>query len=113
MFSLVIDSILFNIPIEIPYKTAERAIYTTVIKRYKGKYQLGGSMNFELLEKDHKLYLKPEGGHEWEMKPESETRFFFSWDSEQKLDFILDSKNAITKCYYLNKGSKIEVKKRN
>jgi len=108
-----IASILFNIPVEIPYITVERAIDTSVIKRYAGKYQLGGSMKFELFEKDHKLYLKPEGQHEWEMKPESETRFFFSWDKEQKIDFLIDSKGVVTKCYFMNKGSKIEIKRLN
>ena len=106
-----IASILFDIPVEIPYITVERAIDTSVIKRYVGKYQLGGSMKFELFEKDHKLYLRPEGQHEWELKPESETRFFFSWDKEQKIDFLIDSKGVATKCYFMNKGAKIELKR--
>ena len=106
-------SYLYELPVEIPYVTMEKAIDTSVLKRYPGKYQLGGSMNFELFEKDHKLYLRLQGGREWELKPESETRFFFSWDKEQKIDFVFNSKGAITQCFFINKGSKIEINKRN
>ncbi len=106
-----VNAILFNLPADIPYKHVEHAINTAVLKRYPGRYQLGGSMNLTMIEKDSKLFIKPDGGPELELKPESETKFFFAHDPEQQIEFILDSKKEITKCYFINKGSKMEIKK--
>jgi hypothetical protein len=108
-----LSSILFNLPVEMPYKAVEKTINLSVLKNYIGKYQLGGTTNFEMLVKDNKLYLKPNGGGEMELKPESETKFFFARDPEQEILFIIDSKGIITNSYFINKGSKIEIKKLN
>lgn len=106
-----LSSILFNLPFEIPYITVEKSINTAVLKKYIGKYQLGGTMKFELFEKNNTLFIKPEGGHEWDLRPESETRFFFSWDKEKKIDFILDSSRNISNIYFLEKSNKVEIKR--
>jgi len=108
-----LSAILFNLPVEMPYKAVEKNINTSVLKNYTGKYQLGETTNFEMLVKDNKLYLKPNGGGEMELKPESETKFFFARDPEQEILFIIDSKGVITNYYFINKGSKMEIKKLN
>ena len=108
-----ITATLFNLAVQLPYKPVERHINPTVLKRYNGKYQVGGTTNFNLLERDGKLYLKPEGGGEIELKPESETKFFFAMDPSQEFEFIIDSKGLITNCFFINKGSRIVFKKLN
>ncbi|MEO6000156.1 MAG: serine hydrolase [Chitinophagaceae bacterium] len=108
-----ITATLFNLAVQLPYKPVERHINKIVLKRYNGKYQVGGTTNFNLLERDGKLYLKPEGGGEIELKPESETKFFFARDPSQEFEFIIDSKGLITNCFFINKGSKIAFKKLN
>jgi len=109
--------ILFDIPVQLPYKIVERPINTDVLRRYPGKYQLfqsAGTLNFELLTADGKLYLKPEGSGEFkmELKPESETKFFFARDHDQEIEFILDAQGSILKCYLVTKGGKFEIKRR-
>jgi CubicO group peptidase (beta-lactamase class C family) len=108
--------IVFDRTVQLPYKIVERPINTAVLKRYPGKYQLfqsAGTMNFELITEAGKLYLKPEGASDFkmELKPESETRFFFARDHDQEIEFILDQNGAITKCYFINKGSQFEIKR--
>jgi hypothetical protein len=82
-----------------------------VLKRYIGKYQLGGTTNFEIIEKDKYLFLKPGGGGAMMLKPESETKFFFAGNTEQEIEFILDKNGEITKCYFINKGTQMEIKR--
>jgi CubicO group peptidase (beta-lactamase class C family) len=106
-------SILFDLSVEMPSKAVERPINVAVLKNYIGKYQLGGTTNFELLVKDNKLYLKPEGQGGMELKPESETKFFFARDPQQEILFVTDLKGAIKNCYFINKGSRMEIKKLN
>ncbi len=106
-----ISASLFDIPVKMPYKPVEKTINVSILKRYTGKYQLGGSTNFELIEKDKYLFLKPEGGGEMKLRPESETKFFFAGNPEQQIEFILDQNGAILKCYFFNKGSQIEIKR--
>jgi CubicO group peptidase (beta-lactamase class C family) len=104
-----IAAALFNIPVKMPYKPVEKAINVSVLKRYIGKYQVGGTQKFELIEKDKHFYLKPEGGGEMELKPESETKFFFAMDHEQQIEFTLDKNGTIIKCVFINKGMPIEI----
>ena len=106
-------STLFGLTVEFPHKALEKTININVLAHYTGKYQLGGTTNFELLEKNGKLYLKPEGGGEMELKSESETRFFFARDPEQEIAFITGKNGIIIKSYFINKGSKIEIRKLN
>ena len=106
-----IAAALFDVPVKMPYKPVEKAINVAVLKRYTGKYQLGGTTNFEIIEKDKYLFLKPEGGGEMMLKPESETRFFFAGNIEQEIEFILDKNGTITNCYFINKGTQMEIKR--
>ncbi|WP_295791968.1 serine hydrolase [Mucilaginibacter sp.] len=110
-------SILFDRPVQLPYKIVERPINTAVLKRYPGKYQLSqssGTMYFELINENEKLYLKPEGAGDFkmELKPESETRFFFARDHDQEIEFVVDAKGGILKCALISKGARFEIKKR-
>ena len=106
-----IAAALFDVPVKMPYKPVEKAINVAVLKRYTGSYQLGGTTNFEIIEKDKYLFLKPGGGGEMMLKPESETKFFFAGNIEQEIEFILDKNGAITKCYFTNKGTQMEIKR--
>ena len=106
-----IGAALFDIPVKMPYKPVEKAINVALLKRYTGKYQLGGTTNFEIIEKDKYLFLKPEGGGEMMLKPQSETKFFFAENIGQEIEFILDKNGAITNCYFINKGTQIKIKR--
>ena len=106
-----IAAALFEVPVKMPYKPVEKEIDVAVLKRYTGKYQLGGTTNFEISEKDKYLFLKPEGSGEMMLKPESETKFFFAGNIEQEIEFIVDKNGAIIKSYFINKGTQIEIKK--
>lgn len=101
---------LFNLPIKLPYKPVQKTINTSLLKRYTGKYQLGGTTNFELIEKNKQLFLKPEGGGEMKLNSESETKFFFDRNPEQQIEFILDKTKAVSKIYFINKGVQMEIK---
>ena len=106
-----IGAALFDIPVKMPYKPVEKAINVALLKRYTGKYQLGGTTNFEIIEKDKYLFLKPEGGGEMMLKPQSETKFLFAENIGQEIEFILDKNGAITNCYFINKGTQIKIKR--
>jgi hypothetical protein len=45
------------------------------------------------------------------LRPESETKFFFAGNIEQEIEFILDKNGVITKCYFINKGTQMEIKR--
>lgn len=106
-----IAAALFDLPVKMPYRPVEKTINVAVLKRYTGKYQLGGTTNFEIIEKDKHLFLKPEGGGEMMLKPESETKFFFAGNINQEIEFTLDKNGVITKCYFINKGTQMEIKR--
>ena len=106
-----IAAALFSIPVKMPYKPVEKAINVLVLKRYTGKYQVGGTTNFELVIKDNYLFIKPQGGGEMKLNPESETKFFFAANTEQQIEFILDKNKIVSKIYFINKGTQVEIKK--
>lgn len=113
-----ISSILFNLPFQMPYIPKEVIINYAVLENYVGKYQIAqpsGSTNFELIEEANKLYLKPEGSGDFkmELKPESESKFFFARDHDQEIEFVSDPKSKLIKYYFINKGMKLEIKKKN
>ncbi len=112
-----LSSIMFDKPFIMPYIPKEKVINYTVLKKYTGKYQIvqsGGTTNFELVEADNKLYLKPEGAGDFkmELKPESETKFFLARDSDQQIEFTLDLKGNVIKYHFINKGLKFEIKRK-
>ncbi|CAN5316435.1 hypothetical protein BH09BAC6_BH09BAC6_09590 [soil metagenome] len=109
--------ILFDLPVQLPYKIVERAINTAVLKRYAGKYQLyqsSGTTNLEFVNEGGKLFLKPEGSGDFkmELKPESETRFFLARDRNQEIEFVVDAKGSVVSCHLMIKGLKFEIKRR-
>jgi len=111
-----LTSIVFGRPVEMPYIPKEATIDYTVLKKYGGKYQIAqaaGNTNFELVEDNNKLYLKPDASRDFkmELKPESETKFFLARDHDQEIEFVLDLKGNIIKCYFINKGQKLEIKR--
>ena len=111
-----VADILFYRPIEFPHKIIERPIDTAILNRYSGHYQLfqsAGTLNFELLNQNGKLYLKPQGSSDFkmELKPESETWFFFARDHDQEIEFILSPNGSISKGYFINKGARFEIKR--
>lgn len=112
-----LSSIVFNRPFQMPYIPKEVPINYSILSRYAGRYQIpqpSGATNFELLVEGNKIYLKPEGSGDFkmELKPESETKFFFARDHDQEIEFLLDPKGNTVKYYFINKGMKIEIKKR-
>ena len=113
-----LSSILFNLPFQMPYIPKEAVINYAVLKKYVGKYQIpqpNGATNFELVTDNNKLYLKPDGSGDFkmELKPESETKFFFERDHDQEIEFVLDKPGNIVKQYFINKGMKLEIRRRN
>ena len=110
-----LSSLLFGLPVRLPHVRKEIPMQTAVLEKYLGKYeidQVSGSLKFELLIENGKLYLKPDGRNfKMQLKPESETLFFLDRDPEQEFEFILDEQGNVTEIYFTNRGAKFEVEK--
>jgi CubicO group peptidase (beta-lactamase class C family) len=102
-------SIMFNLPVQIPYKPKEVKIDTAILERYLGKYMATGPI--ELIKKDGKLYRRRDGGSDVELKPESNTRFFYADASDRFIEFEIDKAGKMTKAWFIGNGDKIEMKK--
>jgi CubicO group peptidase (beta-lactamase class C family) len=79
-------SILFDIPVMIPYIPKEVKI-------------------------DGKLYRRIENGADIELKPESATRFFYADQSDRFIEFEKDKAGTIIKVWFISRGDKTEMKK--
>jgi CubicO group peptidase (beta-lactamase class C family) len=104
-----LSSIMFNLPVQIPYKQNEIKIDTALLDNYTGKYMATGPI--ELIKKNGKLYRHRNGSPDIELKPESKTRFFYADDSDRFIEFETDKAGKTTKAWFIGNGDKIEMKK--
>ena len=104
-----LSSIMFDLPVQIPYTPKEVKIDAAILDKYIGKYIATGPI--ELIKKDNKLYRHREGAHDIELKPESKTRFFYADDSGRFIEFEVDQTGKVTKSWFIGNGEKIEMKK--
>ena len=102
-------SVMFDLPVQIPYTPKAVKIDTTILDRYLGKYMATGPI--ELIKKNGKLYRHRDGAPDIELKPESNTRFFYADDSDRFIEFEIDKAGKVTKAWFIGNGDKIEMKK--
>ena len=106
---IALSSILFNLPVQIPYTPKAVKINTAILDNYVGKYIATGPI--ELIKKDGKLYRHRDGSPDIELKPESNTRFFYADGSLRFIEFEMDKAGKMTKAWFIGNGEKIEMKK--
>lgn len=106
---VALASVMFDLPVQIPYTPKAVKIDTTILDKYLGKYIATGPI--ELIKKNGKLYRHRDGSPDIELKPESNTRFFYADNSDRFIEFEIDKAGKITKAWFLGNGDKIEMKK--
>ncbi len=106
---IALASIMFDLPVQIPYTPKEVKIDAAILDNYVGKYIATGPI--ELIKKDNKLYRHREGAPDIELKPESKTRFFYADDSDRFIEFEVDQTGKVIKSWFIGNGEKIEMKK--
>ena len=104
-----LSSIMFDLPVQIPYTPKEVKIDIAILDNYLGKYIATGPI--EIIKKDGKLYRHRDGAPDIELKPESNTRFFYADGSDRFVEFEIDKAVKITKAWFIGNGDKIEMKK--
>ncbi len=102
-------SIMFNLPVQIPYTPKEVKIDTAILNNYAGKYIATGPI--ELIKKEGKLYRHRDGTPDIELKPESKTRFFYADESDRFVEFEIDKTGTMIKAWFIGNGEKVEMKK--
>jgi CubicO group peptidase (beta-lactamase class C family) len=102
-------SIVFDLPVELPYVHKEVKIDPALLDRYVGKYN--AFLTVEVIKKDGKLYRHRDGTPDIELKPESETKFFYDDDTDRQLEFEVDKTGKITKIWFINSGQRGEMKR--
>jgi CubicO group peptidase (beta-lactamase class C family) len=106
---IALSSIMFNLPVQIPYTPKEVKIDTVILANYLGKFIATGPI--ELIQKNGKLYRHRDGSPDIELKPESNTRFFYADNSDRFIEFEIDKGGKMTKAWFIGNGDKIEMKK--
>ena len=106
---VALASVMFDLPVQIPYTPKAVKIDTTILDKYLGKYMATGPI--ELIKKNGKLYRHRDGAPDIELKPESNTRFFYADDSDRFIEFEVDKAATVTKAWFIGNGDKIEMKK--
>ncbi len=106
---VALASIIFDLPVQIPYTPKEVKIDPAILDNYLGKYMATGAI--ELIKKEGKLYRHREGGPDIELKPESKTRFFYIDNSDRFIEFEVDKDGKMTKAWFIGNSDKIEMKK--
>jgi len=104
-----LGSILFDLPVMIPYIPKEVKIDLSILDRYIGKYM--ATSPIELIKKEGKLFRHREAAPDVELKPESNTRFFYADGSDRFTEFETDKEGRVTKAWLISGGDKIEMKK--
>jgi CubicO group peptidase (beta-lactamase class C family) len=102
-------SIMFNLPVQIPYTPKAVKINSDILDNYLGKYT--ATSPIELIKKEGKLYRHRDGSPDIELKPESNTRFFYADGSLRFIEFEMDKAGKMTKAWFIGNGEKIEMKK--
>ncbi len=105
---IAMESILFNLPVQIPYNPKEIKIDTAVMNNYLGKYIATGPI--EIIIKSGKLFRRVNGGPDVELKPESNTRFFYADQSSRFIEFEIDKTGKVKKGWFIGNGNKVEMK---
>ena len=106
---IALESIMFDLPVQVPYIPKEVKIDTAILDNYLGKYIATGPI--ELIKKNGKLYRHREGSPDIELKPESNTRFFYADASDRFIEFEIDKAGKMSKAWFIGNGDKIEMKK--
>jgi CubicO group peptidase (beta-lactamase class C family) len=102
-------SIMFNLPVQIPYTPKEIKIDGAILDNYVGKYIATGPI--EIIKKNGKLYRHRDGSPDIELKPESKTRFFYADESDRFIEFETDKTGKMIKAWFIGNGDKVEMKK--
>jgi len=105
---IALESILFNLPVLIPYNPKEVKIDTAVMNNYLGKYIATGPI--EIIRKNGKLFRRVNGAPDVELKPESNTRFFYADRSSRFIEFEIDKTGKVKKGWFIGNGNKVEMK---
>jgi CubicO group peptidase (beta-lactamase class C family) len=106
---IALSSIMYNLPVQIPYNPKEVKIDTAILDKYLGKYIATGPI--ELIKKNGKLYRHRDGAPDLELKPESNTRFFYADKSGRFIEFEIDKSGKLIKGWFIGNGEKVEMKK--
>jgi CubicO group peptidase (beta-lactamase class C family) len=106
---IALESIMYNLPVQIPYIPKAIKIDTAILDNYVGKYIATGPI--ELIKKDGKLYRHRDGSPDIELKPESKTRFFYADNSGRFIEFEIDKTGKMIKGWFIGNGEKVEMKK--
>jgi CubicO group peptidase (beta-lactamase class C family) len=106
---IALSSIMYNLPVQIPYHPKEVKIDTAILEKYLGKYIATGPI--ELIKKNGKLYRHRDGAPDLELKPESNTRFFYADESDRFIEFEIDKSGKLIKGWFIGNGEKVEMKK--
>ncbi|CAN5546032.1 hypothetical protein BH11BAC3_BH11BAC3_22280 [soil metagenome] len=102
-------SILFDLPVQIPYVPKEVKVDGNLLDKYLGKYMI--TEQIELIKKDDKLYRHKDGTRDIELKPESNKRFFYADKSDRFIEFDLDKSGKVTGSWFISNGEKTAMKK--
>lgn len=102
-------SVMFDLPVQIPYIPKEVKIDISILDNYLGKYLATGPI--EIIKKNGKLYRHRDGAPDIELKPESNTRFFYADNSDRFIEFEVDNAGKAVKAWFIGNGDKIEMKK--
>ena len=102
-------SVLFNIPILLPYNPKEVKIDSALLDNYVGKYLT--TQTLELIKKNNRLYRHRDGTPDVELKPESNTRFFYADGSDRFIEFQVDKSGKMARAWVIINDEKIEMKK--
>ncbi|RXQ90979.1 serine hydrolase [Ancylomarina salipaludis] len=97
-------AIVFDKPVELPYKHIPISLNPTVYDDYIGRYE-----NVIIFKKNEKLYYQDE---DIELIPESRIKFFRSDNSNRTIEFVRNEKGKVAELIVTKAGVK-EIKKRN
>lgn len=104
-------SIMFNLPVVMPYEHKEVKIDHNIIDKYAGRYMVSDGTIINLVKKNNKLYRRTEGGVEFEFKAESPTKFFAINGRDNQVEFTVDQNGNVVKAELIRSGVKMEMKK--
>ncbi|WP_062052890.1 serine hydrolase [Aquimarina longa] len=88
LIAYALSAIIFNKPVEIPYKHVQVKINPEIYNDYIGTYE-----NVTILKKNNKLYYAK---YNDVLLPESETKFFLSKNNNRTVEFIKNKKGKVT-----------------
>ena len=105
---IALESIMFNLPVQIPYTPKEVTIDTAILNNYVGKYITTSPI--EIIKTNGKLYLHRNGVPDIELKPESKKRFFYADQSDRFIEFEIDKTGKMIKGWFIGNGDRMEMK---